>query len=156
MKSLQNLLFVKFFLLWVNLQMHQFWYYYSSWYVNFQIIFPYQILIRASYLSPQLERIRVNPPTTEVLHYWVWWAKSMILYYLYVTRKGSKERYVRHRVVCETWGVVQKNCSSLIITALVLQEAVYASKPITCVCGALSGVKKALASLWINGMQNNQ
>ena len=52
------------------------------------------------------------------------------------------------RVLCETQGVAQNNCSSL-NTALMLQEAVYAN---TCVYVALLDVKKAFDSVWINGM----
>ena len=52
------------------------------------------------------------------------------------------------RVLCETQGVAQKNCSSL-NTALILQEAVYAN---TCVYVVLLDVKKVFDSVWINGM----
>ena len=52
------------------------------------------------------------------------------------------------RVLCEKQGVAQNNCSSL-NTALMLQEAVYAS---TCVYVALLDVKKAFDSVWINVM----
>ena len=52
------------------------------------------------------------------------------------------------RVLCETQGVAQNNCSSL-NTALMLQKAVYAN---TCVYVALLDVKKAFDSVWINGM----
>ena len=52
------------------------------------------------------------------------------------------------RVLCETQGVAQNNCSSL-NTALMLQEAVHAN---TCVYVALLDVKKAFDSVWIYGM----
>ena len=61
----------------------------------------------------------------------------MIPHYLNVTRNGSKECYLSHRVSR---------------TALMLQEAVYAN---TGVHVALLDVRKAFESVWINGMLLN-